>query len=76
MGLTPYSVDYLLPTNNTYFTMQANISNIGICFGSDTCVGSLVRVRVADPTAENDTVKCIGNVCFSFTEQPRVEQIL
>jgi hypothetical protein len=73
MGLSPYSVDFVYPTNNTYSTIQANISAIGICFGSDTCVGGLARTRVEDPTAENDTVKCIGNTCFTYTLQPRVE---
>jgi hypothetical protein len=51
MGLTPYGVNYALPSNNTYSTIQANLSAIGICFGFETCVGSLVRVRVEDPTA-------------------------
>ena len=73
MGLSPYRGDYPLPTNNTYSTIQANLSAIGICFGFETCVGGLARVRVEDPTAENDTVKCIGNTCFTYTLQPRVE---
>lgn len=61
-----YKVHTVFSPSNTFSTISRSLSDLDkFCYGSQECYTNLEQVAVEDASAQNDTVKCLRDVCYS-----------